>query len=69
MQGAKQGSPLALGWGRHFALLPLTKPATLDVGFVGTMRLIDKEDFYGPLRLADGDGGDNLCHPSFFSRH
>jgi hypothetical protein len=30
------------------------------------MCLIDTEDFYGPLRLADTDGGDNCCHPGFF---
>jgi hypothetical protein len=30
------------------------------------MGLIDKADFYGPLRLADTDGGDNCCHPGFF---
>jgi len=37
MQGAKQGGTLALGWRRHFDLLTLTTPATLDVGFVGKM--------------------------------
>ena len=57
---------MALGWSRHFDLLPLTTPATLDIGLVGNMRLIDKADFYGPLRLAAPDGGDNLCHPGFF---
>ena len=66
MQSAQQGGTLALGWGRYFDLLPLTKPATLDIGLVGKMRLIAKEDFYGPLRLADTDGGDNLCQPGFF---
>jgi hypothetical protein len=30
------------------------------------MRFIDTKDFYRPLRLADADGGDNVCHPGFF---
>ena len=37
MQGAKQGGTLALRGGRDFDLLPLAKPAALDVRFVGKM--------------------------------
>jgi hypothetical protein len=32
------------------------------------MGFIDKQDFYGPLRLTDANGGDNFCHPGFFFR-
>ena len=66
MQRAKQGGTLALPWRRHFDLLALATPTALDIGFVRKMRLIDKEDFYGALALADADGSDNLCHPGFF---
>ena len=66
MQRAKQGGTWPLRWRRHFALLALATPAALDVGFIGKMRCIDKEDFYGPLRLARRNGGDNFCHPRFF---
>jgi hypothetical protein len=66
MQGAKQGGTLALRWGRHFDLWALATPAALDIGFVGTMGLIDTEDFYRSVRLAGTDGGDNFCHPGFF---
>ena len=66
MQRAKEGGTLTLRWRRDFDLLTLAKPAALDVGFIGKMRCIDKEDFYGPLRLARLNGGDNFCHPGFF---
>ena len=66
MQRAKQGGTLPLCWRRDFDVLALAKPAALDVGFIGKMRFIDKEDFYGPLRLARLNGGDNCCHPRFF---
>ena len=66
MQRAKQGGTLALPWRRHFDLLALATPAALDVGFIGEMGFIDKEDFYRSLRLSDTDGGDNFCHPGFF---
>jgi hypothetical protein len=57
---------LALRRGRHFELLALATPAALDVRLIGQMRLIDKKDFYRPLRLADADGSDNVCYPGFF---
>ena len=66
MQRAKQGGTVPLRWRRDFDLLALAKPAALDVGFIGTMGFIDKADFYGPLRLARRNGGDNFCHPRFF---
>jgi hypothetical protein len=66
MQRAKQGGTLTLCWCRDFDVLALAKPATLDVGFIGKMGCIDKEDFYGLLRLARANGGDNFCHPRFF---
>ena len=65
MQRAKQGGTLALRWRRDFDLVALATPAALDVGCIGEMRFIDKKDFYRPLRLADADGGDNVCHPGF----
>jgi hypothetical protein len=68
MQGAKQGGTLTSRGGRHFDLVPLATPAALHVGFIGKMGFIDKQDFYGLLRLTDADGGDNFCHPGFFSR-
>jgi len=68
MQGAKQGRTLALPWGWHFDALALAKPAALDVGCIGKMRFIDREDFYRPLRLARANGGDDFCHPGFFFR-
>ena len=66
MQRAKQGGTLPLRWRRDFDLLALAKPATLDIGLIGKMRFIDKEDFYRLLRLARANGGDNFCHPRFF---
>ena len=57
---------MPLRWRRHFDLLTLPKPATLDRGLVGKMGCIDKEAFYGSLRLVAPDGGDNFCHPGFF---
>ena len=66
MQRAKQGGTLTLRGRRDLDLLALAKPAALDVGFIGKMRFIDKEDFYRPLRLARLYGGDNFCHPRFF---
>ena len=66
MQGAKQGGALTPRWGRHFDLVPLATPAALHVGLIGKMGFIDKQDFYGPLRLTDADGGNNFCHPGFF---
>ena len=66
MQGTKQGSTLTARGGRHFALVPLATPAALHVGFIGTVGFIDKQDFYGSLRLPDANGGDNVCHPGFF---
>ena len=57
---------LALGGAGDFDLLPLPKPATLDIGLVGEVGLIDKEDFYKTLLLDRFDGGNNLCHPGFF---
>lgn len=66
MQRAKEGGTLTLRWRRDFDLLALAKPAALDIGFIGKMRFIDKEDFYRPLRLASINGGDNFCHPRFF---
>jgi len=66
MQGAKQGGTLTPRWGRRFDLMPLATPAALHVGFIGKMGFIDKQYFYGPLRLTDADGGDNFCHPGFF---
>ena len=51
---------------QSISLVPLATPAAVDIGFVRKMRLIDKEDFYGALALADADGSDNLCHPGFF---
>ena len=66
MQGTKQGGTLTTRGGRHFDLVPLATPAALHVGLIGKMGFIDKQDFYGPLRLTDADGGDNFCHPGFF---
>jgi len=66
MQGTKQGSTLTPRGGRHFDLVPLATPAALHVGLIGKMGFIDKQDFYGPLRLPDANGGDNFCHPGFF---
>jgi hypothetical protein len=66
MQSTKQGGTLTPRWSGHFDLVSLATPAALDVGFIGKMRLIDKEDFYGLLCLAHADGGDNFCHPGFF---
>ena len=66
MQSAKQGGTLTPRWRRHFDLVPLATPAALDVGFIGKMGFVDKEDFYGLLCLSDADGSDNLCHPAFF---
>lgn len=66
MQRPKHRGTLTLGWGRDFDLMALAKPPTLDVGFIGKMRLIDKQDFYRLLALADADGRDDFCHPGFF---
>ena len=65
-QRAKQGGTVPLRWRRDFDVLALATPATLDVGFIGKMGCIDKEDFYRSLRLAATDGGNNFCHPRFF---
>jgi hypothetical protein len=46
MQRAKQGGTLPLRWRRAFDLVALATPAALDVGCIGKMRCIDKEDFY-----------------------
>jgi hypothetical protein len=66
MQRAEEGRTLTLRGCRDFDLVALATPAPLDVGFIGKMRFIDTEDLYGPLRLADANGGDNFCHPRFF---
>lgn len=66
MQRAKQGGTLTLRGRRDFDVLALAKPAALDIGFIGKMRFIDKEDFYRLLRSAYANGGDNFCHPRFF---
>ena len=66
MQGAKEGRTVTPRGRRDFAPLAFAKPAPLDVGFMGKMRFINEEDLYWPLRLADADGGDNVCHPGFF---
>ena len=66
MQRAKQRGALALPWRWHFDLLALATPATLDIGFIGEMRFVDKKDYYRPLRLTAADGGNNFCHPGFF---
>lgn len=66
VQSAKQGRTLAPRWRGHFDLVPLATPAALDIGGIGKMGFIDKEGFYGPLRLTGANGGDNFCHPGFF---
>ena len=66
MQRANQGGTLPLCWRRDFDVLALATPAALDVGFIGKMRFIDHEDFYGLVRLARANGGDNFSHPGFF---
>jgi hypothetical protein len=65
-QRAKQGGTVPLGWRRDVDVLALTKPATLDVGFIRKMGCIDKADFYRSLRLVAPDGGDNCCRPRLF---
>ena len=57
---------MALGRGRDFGLYAFAKPPTLDVGFIGEVRLVDPQDFYGLLCLTGVDGGDNFRHPGFF---
>ena len=66
MQRAEEGRTLTLRGRRDFDLVAFATPAPLDVGFIGKMRFIDKEDLYWPLRLPDADGGDNFCHAGFF---
>ena len=66
MQRAEEGRTLTLRGRRDFDLVAFAKPATLDVGLVGKMGLIDEENFYGLLRLTAADGCDNFCHPGFF---
>jgi hypothetical protein len=68
MQRTKHRGPVTRGWGRDFDLMALAKPPTLDIGFIGTMRRIDKQDFFRLLTLADTDGRDDCCHPGFFFR-
>jgi hypothetical protein len=57
---------VALGGAGDLDLLPLPTPATVDIGLVGEVGLIDKEAFYKTLLLDRFDGGNNLCHPGFF---
>jgi hypothetical protein len=66
MSGAKQRGALTLRRGGHFDLRAFAKPPTLDVGCMSKVRLIDPQDFYGPLRVTGVDGGDDFCHPGFF---
>ena len=66
MQRAKQGGALPLRGRGDFDALALAKPAALDIRLIGKMGFIDKEDFYGSLRSAAGDSGNNFCHPGFF---
>jgi hypothetical protein len=66
MQGPEECRPLAFGRCGGFGLRAFAKPAALDVGFIGKVRLVNKEDFYCPVLLAFFDGRDNFCHPRFF---
>ena len=68
MEGAEQRGALTLSRDGHFDLCAFAKLSTLDVGFIRTVGLIDPQGFYGALRLLGTDGGDNLCHPRFFSQ-
>jgi hypothetical protein len=66
MEGAEQRGALTLPGRGHFDLYACAKPSALDVGFIGTVRLIDPHAFYGAFRLPGVDGGDNFCHPGLF---
>jgi hypothetical protein len=64
-QRAKQGGTVALPWGRHLALWALAQPAARDVRRMGKMRRSDTKACYRPWRLAQAEGGANVCHPGF----
>ena len=63
--GAKEGRTLTPRGRRDVAPLAVAQPAPWDVGFMGHRRCIHAEDLYWPLRLADADGGANVCPPGF----
>ena len=66
VQRPKERCTLALGGAGDFDLLPLPKPAALDIGLVGAVGRIDQEDFDTTLLLDRLYGGNHLCHPGFF---
>lgn len=66
MQRPKHTRRLTLCRLRRLGLFAFSEPAPSDIGLIGKVGFIDKENLDATAQLTLGNGIDDLCHPVFF---